>query len=188
MLQSPLEVASRLQKPGYLILGLICLQPVADFLIASSPLEPSLVAWRFRFLGLASGGLLLPILGLFLIYSLAVLNGDRTARIVIAWVASAAAVLAVLAAAGFTLDSLQMRAQIRLDAVSRFKVASAWVVAKFVIAAVAAAILAGSAFRGTRAHRNRAEPKRHPVLIGGHEPEPAKSPTANASDASEHHV
>jgi hypothetical protein len=163
------ELSGRLRAPGFLILVLLCLQPMAEILVAGWPLRPGLGAWRMSTLSAASGSLLLPLLGLFLIYWLAVSSGHRRITLTVAWIASVAVVFCLAGAIEFGLDALQMRAQVDPDAAGRYRIASAWVLAKLALAGTASLVLARSAFRTARLLRRenkRAPVKTSPVLVG----------------------
>jgi hypothetical protein len=163
------ELVGRLRVPGFLILGLLCVQPMAEILVASWPLRPGVGGWRMSTISAASGSLLLSLLGLFLIYWLELSGGHRRIILAVAWIASTVVLFCLAGAAEFGLDSLQMRAQVDPDAAGRYRIASAWVLAKLLLSAVAGLVLARSAFRTARLLRRehkRAPVKTTPVLVG----------------------
>jgi hypothetical protein len=151
-----LERSPRLRTPGYLILGLLCLQPLIELLVGGWPPQPGLGAWRLSILSTASGSLLIPLLGLFLIYWLAVLDGDRRMATVVAWIASLGALLCLAAVGEFALDAAETRAQIQPDMATRYGISAGWVIAKFLLGAAAGLVLARSAFRTARMLRRSA--------------------------------
>jgi hypothetical protein len=163
------EVVGRLRAPSFLILGLLCVQPIAEILVASWPLRPGIGGWRMSTLSAASGSLLLSLLGLFLIYWLELSGGHRRIILTVAWIASGAVLFCLAGAVEFGLDALQMRSQVDPDAAGRYQIASAWVLAKLLLSGVAGLVLARSAFRTARLLRRehkRPPAKTTPVIVG----------------------
>jgi hypothetical protein len=163
------DLPSGLRAPGYLILALVCTQPLIEVVANTWPLRFGITGWRFGFFGAASGALLLPLLGLFLIYALAAQAGDRRVVMTVAGLASLAALFCVVATGAFALDALQMRAQVRADAATSFKVVSLWATGKLVAAAIASLVLTVSAFRTARSlnrEARRTSAKSSPLIVG----------------------
>ena len=144
---------SRLRVPGYLIAALICLQPLIDVTASVWPPHLGVVGWRFGYFAGLSGAMLLPLLGLFLIYSLAVQIGDRGVAVAVAAVGVLAALCCIAATGLFALDALQMRVQVRSDQVARFNVTAGWAAAKLAVAGLASLVVGVSAFRAARGIR-----------------------------------
>ncbi len=140
------DLAPRLRVPGYLVLGLICLQPLVDLLSAAWPPRLGVATWRFSFLGTASNSLLLPLVGLFLIYALATLLGDRTIALTIGMLTAVLGLVCLAAMGAFALDALQLRAQVRPEAAARFNIGSAWAFGKLGLGFIASIALSMAGF------------------------------------------
>ena len=137
-----------LAVPTYLVAGILVLFPMVDTGLGLLPAAPGEVSWRFGATGLFSRALMTPLLGLLLACGVALLlNQPRTLR-ALAVVNGAVTVVIVAAVALFLLDALQMRGQVRPDALVSFDVATAVALAKY---AIAGAVTSAFAITGWKA-------------------------------------
>jgi hypothetical protein len=77
----------------------------------------------------------------------------------------------LLASGAFTLDSLQMRGQIKPEMVARYNLGLAWTLARLVFTGVVFFVVAGSCIRAARAmrravDRNGLKPAATPLVVG----------------------
>lgn len=139
-----------LSWPVYVVSAMLVLLPFAEFFVSIWPLQPGVVRWRFGAVGLFSGALLVPILGVLLAYAVAVLLEHRVMQRIISVLSGLVALVLVAAAAGFVLDMLQMRGQVRPEAHRAFDVASVLGLIKMLMATVALVCLSIGGWRSAR--------------------------------------
>jgi hypothetical protein len=167
---APVGLVRRLRVPGYLILAIALVFPLADLFVQTMPLKPTQVVWRFGAMGLLSGAVGAPLLILFLIYVLALMAGDRKVVFVVIAVSAVLALVLLGGSGAFALDALQMKRRVQPAAQPRFSVAAAQAMAKLLLQGLASVVLAASALvtiRGTKAAPVRAERPSGPNLIVG---------------------
>jgi hypothetical protein len=136
--------------PVYLVAAMLVLLPVAEFVISVWPIQASVVRWRFGAVGLFSGALMVPILGIFIAYAAALLLEHRAVQRAISVLSGVMVLVLVVAAAGFVLDALQMRGQVRSEALRAFDAASAMGLAKMSLAMFTMLSLSVSGWRSAR--------------------------------------
>ncbi len=170
------DLGHRFRAPGYLILALVALAPLIDLVVSASPIRTGPAAWRFQFLGAASSVTFIPLFALFLIYALANLFGDRRIGLTVAGLAAISVLVCLLSIGVFALDALEMRAQVRVEAVATFDLASAWAATKLLLAAIASLVLSIKAFRSsrelTRDVNRKASAKPSGLVVGHMAPKP----------------
>ncbi|HUF64627.1 MAG TPA: hypothetical protein VMM17_01495 [Gemmatimonadaceae bacterium] len=98
---------------------LLVIVPLADRALNWGSIQPGSAPWRFGAVGSLSEASLLPVLGLFLLFSIAHLHGSILLQRVLETVTLIAAVLTIAVMALFVLDALQMRGAVS-DAIARF--------------------------------------------------------------------
>jgi hypothetical protein len=150
-----LDPEEALAGPLYLVAALLVVIPLTDFLLSVPPGELSNVQWRFAAIGLLSGYMLTPVLGLAMALVVAAfLKHYRAQRWLVAACLSMATVLVALSL-GFVLDMLQVRSSVPDDGLAAF--GNAW------NRAILKHALAASAFgyMGLRARRMVPERTRH---------------------------
>lgn len=111
---------SRLYPLGYGFATALLLGPTTDLLVATYPWSPDLISWRFGALGLLGNALILPTIAVGVAAITAGVLGHRR---VLRSIAVAAAVGSVLLVAGLVmlmLDALQLRSNIRPDALAGY--------------------------------------------------------------------
>jgi hypothetical protein len=144
------DAGRRAWSSVYLLAILLVLEPIGDLLSQALPLQPSVLAWRFGFLGLFANNLLTPLLGATLaMVAAACLGHARTQRVLS--ILSLVVSVALLAALGsFALDALQLRKSVQPAMISRYDAGAAIAVAKYLAAIVGFAVLARTRLRGAR--------------------------------------
>lgn len=122
----PTRTMRRVAVPAYLVAAILVFFPVLDAVTTVWPPRSGDLAWRFGAAGLVSRSLVSPFLGLLITFSVALLlDHRRTLRlfaVVTGLLALSFASLAIL----FALDSVQMRARVAPESLSRFDLA--WLV------------------------------------------------------------
>lgn len=160
----------RFRAPAYLILVLSALFPIVDLLLTVAPWHPSVVMWRFGAVGMAANAVAGPLLILLLVYGVALLFADRRILMAIGIVSLLGAVLLTLAFGAFALDALQMKAQVRPEALRKFTFASGQAFVKLLIQAISATVLGLSAIRASRAKKQEMARSERPspgaMLVG----------------------
>jgi hypothetical protein len=147
------DLARRVRTPGYLIMALLIVSPLIELCTAAWPFQIHQAGWRLSFVGTAGASLGLPILGLFLIFWLAVLAADTGALLLVSGASVLGGILCVLEAAMFALDALEMKARVRPALAARYDAVSAWWLIKLCAAGAILFVLALSAFRAARSVR-----------------------------------
>jgi hypothetical protein len=147
------DVERRAWSSVYLLATLLVLEPMGDLLSQVLPLQPSVLAWRFGFLGFFANNLLTPLLGATLaMVAAAYLGHGRTLR-VLSIVSLVVAVVLVVTLGSFTLDALQLRRSVQPAMASRYDAGAAIAVAKYLAAIAGFAVLARTRLRGSRSVR-----------------------------------
>ena len=139
---------------------LIVLQ-IIDVDARSRPFRVHSPTWRLGFIGASAGAAATPLLGLLIVFAIAVATDDEAAAYVVALVSALAAVLCVVAAGLFALDVLQLRNEVRSGLAGQYEIGSMWVAARVLVTAVLFVVLMVSAWRAAKAaarHRAIEEP------------------------------
>lgn len=136
--------------PVYLVAILFVLFPLFDAFVDVLPLRGGLVSWRFGAAGTFSGAIMTPTFGLVLAFVTAVVLGQRITQRIIAVLSLIASIILVGAALLFVLDALQVRADVRPEAMTPFAVVSAAALAKIVLTAVVTTVLGIAAWKSSR--------------------------------------
>jgi hypothetical protein len=157
------EGAEALAAPLYLVAVLLLLTPLLDFFAGILPLRLGSMEWRFASVGLLSGFLLTPLLGVVLAMAAAHLGGHLRVQRVLA-IANFFVVVFMIGLFGlFVLDILQLRSVVQPAAKSAFESAAMKAVLKHLSFDVA---LAWLAWRGIRMSRwRRPEARRQPAAV-----------------------
>lgn len=137
MAASRLDPDEALAGPLYLVAALLVFVPVLDFVMSIGSPQPGNIQWRFASVGLLSGYLLTPILGMGMAFVIAAVTGSPAVqRLLVALCFLGALMLAVLTT-GFLLDVVQLRLSIPEDGQRAFRNASARAIVKNVASAIA---------------------------------------------------
>ena len=145
-----------LSVPAYLVAALLILIPLLDTALSVFPPRMSDVSWRFGATGLFSRALMTPLLGLLIAFAVALLVDQRRVLRVIAVVSGISAAMLVGTVILFTLDALQMRSQVRIEAKSAFDVASAVALAKYGLCILVLAAFTVAGWKSARRERKSA--------------------------------
>ena len=144
---NPSESVRRLRILGYLVMTTMTIVQLIDVVIRAMPFRVQSPAWRLGVVGLAANAVGTPMLSFLVILAIAVWAGDRGVVYLMAVLSALAAVLCVLATGTFALDALQMKSQVQLGLARQYDIASFWLAARVVIAAVIFLVFGISAFR-----------------------------------------
>ncbi len=165
MARTPLDPDEALAAPFYLFALLLVALPLVDFVQNVGSFQPTSVQWRFATVGLFSGYLLTPLIGIVVAITVAAIRGHGVAQRVIAVLNLVAALVLLALMAGFVLDSLQLRASVPETRRAEFGIASVRAIVKYLATVVLLVALALRAFRIPVAHREtRAGRARVPLV------------------------
>lgn len=141
------EGGDALVAPLYFLAFLLAATPVLDFLTSILPFRTGDLQWRFASVGLLSGFLLTPLLGVAL--AMAVAHFARHLRVqrLMAIVSLSISVLFVLLMLAFLLDILQLRNSVQPEARAAFAAASTKAVVKHLSFVVALGWLSWTGFK-----------------------------------------
>ena len=106
---------SRFSLPIYIISLLCIMLPPMDqalTLLQLGPVTPSSAEWRFRLIGMVSGAMLFPLIGVLMALLTAFITGNRLLFRVFMAVPIIAMIGLILALGLFVLDALQVRAEV----------------------------------------------------------------------------
>ncbi|CAN5606204.1 hypothetical protein BH23GEM9_BH23GEM9_23090 [soil metagenome] len=118
--RGPAAVLTRFAVPIYLVALLSMLAPPLDLVFSMPAIELSNVRWRFGAVGLLTGAVLFPMLGLLIALMTSVACGHRIMYRI--WMGlGATGMLVLIASAGlFSLDALQVRQDVNALVLRRF--------------------------------------------------------------------
>lgn len=132
-----LEGPEALIPPLYLVAALLVFTPALDFLTSVLPFRVGNIEWRFASVGLLSGFLLTPILGIALAMMVAGWAGHARFQRVLAIVNLSTLALFLVVMVMFLLDIVQLRSVVQAEAKSAFEGAAIKAVVKYVSVMVA---------------------------------------------------
>ncbi len=156
------EGVEALVAPLYFVALLLVLTPVMDFATSVLPLRVSNIEWRFASVGLLSGFLLTPVLGIVLAILIAGWSGHEKFQRVIAIVNLASVAVFALLLVFFLLDILQLRSAVQAEAKTAFEGAAIKAVAKYLCVMFA---LGWLGLKGLSASRWREPVKRQAAAV-----------------------
>jgi len=136
---------------GYLIAGYLVLAPLAETFAALRPFRWGDAGWRYGAAGLVSQSLMTPLLGLLIAVGMAVYCHHRVATHLLAVLSAIGGGAALIAIPLFTLDALQVRAQVPVEAgtpLGGFGAATAWALLMMVATVAITFALARGAWAG----------------------------------------
>ncbi|MCC6927701.1 MAG: hypothetical protein IT359_01810 [Gemmatimonadaceae bacterium] len=161
------ERADALIVPAYLIAFLLVATPAMDFVTSILPLRLGDIEWRFASVGLLSGFLLTPLLGVLLAMGVAAYAEHVLLQRILAIVNLVLGACFAVLVAFFVLDILQLRSVVQAEAKAAFESAASKAIVKHLSFVVASLVLG---WRGLRASRENimATPQRPraSVVIG----------------------
>jgi len=162
LLQGP----EALVAPLYLVAFLLVATPTMDFATSIIPMRPSDIEWRFASVGLLSGFLLTPLLGLALAMGVAQLAGHLRFQRVMSILSLTATVLCAALLLFFLLDIFQLKSAVQPEAADAFGSAATKAVIKHGSFIVALAVLGWSGFRMSRWSIPEPRRKQAAVIVG----------------------
>lgn len=157
MLSLPNDTARRLRLPGYIVLGYMTIGSLLDILISSQPASIHDLRWRLGVSTLLTGASGTILLGSLLFLGLAILTADEISL----WVGFTLSLLIglgyLLVSGIFTLDSVQLRAQVKPEMLDRYNLGLAWTVARLFFTGAAMFVVSGACVRAVRFLRRELE-------------------------------
>lgn len=160
--------AEALIAPLYLLAFLLVATPLMDFVTSIVPLRPGDIEWRFASVGLLSGFLLTPLLGIALAIGAAHLGGHLRFQRVLAIVNLVVAASCIGLLVFFVLDIFQLKVAVQPEAAEAFKSAALKAVIKHVSFFLTLGFLGWRGIRisrwGTPAEARRPQAA---VIVGG---------------------
>lgn len=158
--------ADALIGPLYFVALLLVATPLVDFLTSVLPLRPGNIEWRFATVGLLSGFVLTPLLGIILAMLVASWAGHQRFHRIVAIVNGVIAALLVVTLLMFLLDIVQLRSVVQAEQKAAFEGSAVKAVIKHLTFVVATAWLAVGGYRSSR--WSMPEPRRQAaaVIIG----------------------
>ena len=151
------DAVRRIRVPVYFIAGLMFVIPLMEIAIGASPYRLHDPSWRVGLIGATANASTSILLALLLAYLVGVFAEDRLTIWLIAIVSAVMVLFCVGASGAFTLDALQIRAQVRPGLEGLYTLSSGWALAKIVLAALGAVVLSVNAFRNARSLRRAFE-------------------------------
>lgn len=118
-----------------------------DFIQNILPMRPSVIVWRFATLGSVTNNVGNFLLLILLLYAISLVFADWRPLVFIGSITALGAVILLLSAGAFALDAVQLRSRVDPAAVSKFDMASAMALVKFVTDSILCGLIATSAFR-----------------------------------------
>jgi chromate transport protein ChrA len=132
----PLDPEEALAGPMYAVAFLLVAFPLVDFLQSIRGFQPGNLQWRFATVGLLSGVLLTPILGVIVAMVVAAIRGHALVQRLLAILNLLAAVVLLVLLIGFVLDLLQLRSIVPEAGRAEFRSASMRAVVKHLSASL----------------------------------------------------
>lgn len=160
------ENADALVAPAYLVAFLLVATPAMDFVTSIVPLRLGDIEWRFASLGLLSGFVLTPLLGIILAMWVAAYAGQPTVQRVIAVVNLVAGAVFALLLVFFLLDILQLRSVVQPEAKAAFESAASKAVVKHLSFILASFYLGWRGLGAARRMSAAAPSRRASVVVG----------------------
>jgi hypothetical protein len=157
-----------MRGPAYIIGILLIMIPFVETIFAALPVHLHEPPWRLGAVNALSGAVGLPLVGLFLCATIALLTSDRFVLWLVFGFCAAAAALYFLGMGAFALDAIQMHRQVRAGLDTKYWVASGWAVFKIslcTLAFLALAIGSAGAARAARRSAPRVSRELRPVVI-----------------------
>ncbi len=158
--------AEALVAPLYFLAFLLTATPVMDFVTSILPMRMSDIEWRFASVGLLSGFLLTPLLGIGLAMAVAHFADQGRLQRTMAILNLSIAVIFVALLVAFLLDILQLKSAVQAEAQEAFVSAAVKAVIKHVCFVIALGFLGWRGFRMSRWSLPEARRPQSSVLIG----------------------
>ena len=186
MTSSQSEFLRRLRIPGYLVLALLTGFPLLELGVSAWPPNIHLAGWRFTVVAAGATATVNSLLGLFLILVIAIAAGDRGVIWFVSIACGLGAAVCFLGGGMLPLDALQLRSQVRPDALPRYNLAWSLALLKTLSTAVVFVLLSLHASRAARgmgtASSARGRQKGMPLVIPGSAGRGAAAPSENVAN------
>jgi chromate transport protein ChrA len=160
------EGPEALIAPLYVVAFLLVATPVMDFATSIIPARPSDIEWRFASVGLLSGFLLTPLLGIALAMGVARFAGHVRTQRIMALLNLAVTVLFVALLLFFLLDIFQLRSAVQPEAAEAFASAATKAVIKHGSFIVTLGVMGWSGFRMSRWSVPEPRRKQSALIVG----------------------
>lgn len=151
--------------PLYFLAALLLVTPVVDFFTSILPFRMSELQWRFASVGLLSGFLLTPLLGVAIIMGVAHYAQHMRTQRLFAILNLTVVVLFVLLLLAFLLDVLQLRNAVQAEAQSAFAAAAIKAAVKHLSFIVALGWFSWAGFRLSRWPSAATERAPTPIVV-----------------------
>ena len=160
------EGAEALIAPMYVIAFLLVATPVMDFVTSIIPFRMSDIEWRFASVGLLSGFLLTPLLGIALAMGVAHAANHQRFQRIMAVMNLIVTVLFLVLIVLFLLDVFQLKNSVQSDAAEAFASAATKAAIKHCSFIVALGILGWSGVRISRWSLPEPRRKQSAIIVG----------------------
>ena len=152
---SRLDPEVALAGPLYLVSAMLVAVPLADFFLSVATPEFSSTQWRFATVGLLSGYMLLPVLGIAMAFVISSILKHYALQRALVIACLTTAVIFALLSIRFLLDVGSQRFMVGPEGMPAFKSATNRAIIKLILTTVA------TAYMGLRARRMIPSPTRH---------------------------
>jgi len=151
----------------YFVAALMILMPPLDIILSLQQYVWPSARWRFGALGLVSGAMLLPILGLLLASVTAVFSGQRWVHRAVSVIGLVMAIVFLTAMVMFGLDAIQVRREANPEVLRRYDVTVLKTLLMQLMQVVTVVLIVRSALRAGRMLRPERPAVRSPDLVAG---------------------
>lgn len=165
MARPPLDPDEALAAPFYFFAALLVVLPLIDFVQNVGTFQPANVQWRFATVGLLSGFLLTPTIGIVAAMTIAAVRGQGRTQRAIAIGNVILAVLLLALMAGFVLDALQLRGSVPAVRRAEFRTAAIRAIVKYILTSLLLIVLAMRAFRIPLGRKDRTSERKSVPLV-----------------------
>jgi hypothetical protein len=148
----------------YAVAALMIIVPLLEVVLSVWPLRLNQTSWRFGTFGLLSQTIMTPLLGLLLLVIATVLIGYWRALQAIAVLAALAALFLLIGLPLFALDAVQMRAQVRPQAMRAYDLSATMAALKLTATFFIAVFIALGSWKAARENRRRSPQTGAPLL------------------------
>lgn len=131
-------------------MALLLMLPIIEALVSVLPARPGETAWRFGAFGMLTRVMMTPLLGLVVLAVVAFLLRHAVTLRVVSVLALISGLGLLVALGLFGLDAIEMRAQVRPEAMSSFDMATVIAVVKTLAAAVIGLVLGVAGWKAAR--------------------------------------
>ena len=156
--------------PGYLVAFLLMFVPFLDWAVTVWPLQFGNMRWRVGAAGQLSGGLMTVLIGLLVVFAIALALDQRRAQRVVVVLSGLLAAGTLVLVSLFVLDVAQLRGSVRPEVVHAFDIVAIQALTKQLLTLLTTLAFAVAAFKASRAdgaaRRARGAKDAPPVVVG----------------------